>query len=68
MKGGIDLGEFIHQVKKELVDAQVRDKAFMELTDVELEVNFALDASGTAGMSFLSSTSKARPRRASSTR
>jgi Trypsin-co-occurring domain 2 len=50
MKGRIDLGAFIQQIKKELVDAQAREEGFMELTDVELEVHFVLDVSGTAGM------------------
>lgn len=50
MKGGIDLGAFIHQVKKELVDAQAPEEGFMELTGVELEVHFGLDVSGKAGM------------------
>lgn len=38
----IPLGEFIGSVKKELKNAQSDDDPFYELTDVELEVAFAM--------------------------
>lgn len=50
MKGRISIKDFIHRVKAELVEAQDRtDKPFYELTDVELEIGFALEAQGSAG-------------------
>ena len=52
MKGRIDLRKFIEQVKKELVEAQTIEKPFYELTNVELEVNFVLEAKGKAGLKF----------------
>ena len=49
MKGNISLKKFILQVKKELQQAQQsKDDAFFELTDVELEVSFSLQAKGGA--------------------
>ncbi|MCO7226439.1 trypco2 family protein [Pleionea sp. CnH1-48] len=49
MKGGIELGEFIEQVKQELVEAQnTRDSSFFSLDNVELEVSFALSTKGKA--------------------
>ena len=50
MKGKISLNDFIHRVKGELVAAQQPDgNPFYELTEVTLEVSFALDASAKAG-------------------
>ena len=49
MKGNISLGDFIQQVKRELVSAQdSSDGAFLLLKEVELEVSFVLDASASA--------------------
>jgi hypothetical protein len=53
MKGKISIGDFIHQVKKELVEAQdTSGEPFYELHDVELEITFALEAKGKAGMNL----------------
>jgi len=50
MKGKIRLGEFIEDVKKELIEAQDTTGApFLELEEVQLEVCFVLDASAKAG-------------------
>lgn len=39
MKGNISLSEFIHDVKRELIDAQGKSPGeFFELREVELEV------------------------------
>lgn len=47
MKGNISIGDFIFQVKKELMEAETKsDKPFYELKEVNLEVSFALEASG----------------------
>ena len=54
MKGNISLGDFIQDVKRELIAAQ--DKSgdpFYELTDVQLEVSFVLDATAKAGGKLL---------------
>ncbi|MDD5241748.1 MAG: hypothetical protein PHG47_08535 [Sulfuricella sp.] len=49
MKGGISLGEFIEQVKKELRQAQETSKEPMfQLSEVNLEVSFGVDASAKA--------------------
>ena len=49
MKGNISLGNFIEQVKQELVEAQNNsDNPFYELNGVELEVAFTLEAKGSA--------------------
>lgn len=49
MKNRIELGDFIHQVKQELVNAQRNDdKPFYTLEEVELEVSFVLGTSGRA--------------------
>jgi len=54
MKGKISLKEFIHQVKKELVDAQegIGDP-FYELENVELEVSFAIDVKGESKLDLV---------------
>ncbi len=50
MKGNISLSDFIHQVKKELIDAQHKSgDPFYRLTEVKLEVSFTLNATGKAG-------------------
>jgi len=47
MKGHIQLGTFIHQVKKELVEAQNNEEEpFYALDSVDLEVSFVLETSG----------------------
>ena len=47
MKGNIILGDFIEQVKQELVDAQDKSgNPFYELERVELEVAFSLEVKG----------------------
>ena len=44
MKGRISLKDFIHEVKKELVEAQdMSGKPFYELDEVELEASFVHD-------------------------
>ena len=49
MKGHIQLGSFIKQVKKELIEAQDdTGEPFYALDSVELEVSFVLDTSGKA--------------------
>ncbi|MBB3141229.1 trypco2 family protein [Halomonas organivorans] len=49
MKGNISLGRFIAQVKDELKSSQSDPAdAFYELTDVQLEVTFALSTKGGA--------------------
>ncbi len=49
MKGGISLGDFILQVRKELTEVQCDPKdAFYALEDVELEVTFGVEAKGDA--------------------
>ena len=49
MKGHISLKNFIHQVRDELVQAQDPSKnPFYELQTVQLEVTFALEATGGA--------------------
>ena len=48
MNGNIELGDFIHQVKKELIDAQDKGDPFYALDSVQLEVSFVLEASGKA--------------------
>lgn len=49
MKGNISLADFITKVKDELVSSQCSpEEAFYELTDVELEVSFALAVTGKA--------------------
>ena len=50
MKGRISIKDFIHRVKSELVEAQDQTgDPFYELTEVTLEVAFALEAVGKAG-------------------
>lgn len=51
MKGKISIGDFIHQVKHELRDAQTSEHGdpFYELQSVTLEVSFVLDTSMKAG-------------------
>lgn len=50
MKGRISLGDFIHEVKRELVEAQDdSDEAFYELQEAQLEASFAVDISAKAG-------------------
>lgn len=47
MKGSISLGDFIRQVKDELVAAQdTSGHPFYELETVQLEVSFALETTG----------------------
>ena len=54
MKGAISLGDFIHEVKDELVRAQKTvGTPFYELTEVLLEVSFTLDISGKAGFKLV---------------
>lgn len=49
MKGSISLGEFIEEVKKELRQAQETSKEPMfQLSEVNLEVSFGVDASAKA--------------------
>lgn len=53
MKGKISIGDFIHQVKKELVEAQgASGDSFYELHDVELEITFALETKGKGGINL----------------
>ncbi len=54
MKGNISIGDFIHQVKQELVAAQTRDsrEAFYALEEVTLEISFVLDTTGKAGFNL----------------
>ncbi len=53
MKGKTKIGDFIHQVKKELVAAQdASGQPFYELNEVQLEVSFVLEATGEAGFSL----------------
>lgn len=55
MKGKISLGDFIREVKNELVQATKdrKDDPFFALTDVELEASFSLEAEGEVGMKFI---------------
>lgn len=49
MKGKLSLGDFISRVRNELAQAQdTSGKPFFQLTNVELEVSFVLDASAKA--------------------
>jgi hypothetical protein len=42
----IELGTFIHQVKRELIEAQCKNETpFYELEEVELEMDFVIDTS-----------------------
>jgi hypothetical protein len=51
MKGNISIGDFIHQVKKELKEAQDKSgDAFYELREVNLEISFVLNASAESGL------------------
>lgn len=53
MKGNISIGDFIHQVREELVAAL--DKSgdpFYELEEVNLEISFALEAGVGTKMKF----------------
>jgi len=53
MKGNISIGDFIHQVKSELMDAQTAtEDPFYRLEDVTLEVSFVLEAAGKAGFNL----------------
>jgi NTP-dependent ternary system trypsin peptidase co-occuring protein len=50
MKGHISIGDFIHQVKRELFEAESSERdALFELEDVTLEISFALEVEGKAG-------------------
>jgi len=50
MKGKISLGDFIKDVKQELIEAQdTSGDPFYELEEVRLEVSFVLDTSARAG-------------------
>ncbi len=49
MKGHISIGDFIKQVKSELIMAQDTESPFYELAEVTLELSFVLDVSGKAG-------------------
>jgi len=55
MKGKISLGDFIREVKNELVQATKdrKDDPFFALTDVELEALFSLEVEGEVGMEFI---------------
>ena len=54
MKGKISLGEFIKDVKKELMEAQdTSGDPFFELDEVRLEVSFVLDTAAKAGGKLL---------------
>lgn len=53
MKGKISLVDFIKEVKSELRAAVDNDDPFFEMGDVELEVTFALDISGKAGIKLI---------------
>lgn len=54
MEGGISLKDFILGVKKELQAASAEGSVnpFLELTQVELEAEFGLDAKGGVGFDF----------------
>lgn len=53
MKGNISIGDFIHKVKDELVQAQNESaEPFYELHEVILEVSFALEAIGKGKMNL----------------
>ncbi|MDP1996490.1 MAG: trypco2 family protein [Gallionella sp.] len=53
MKGNISIGDFIHQVKKELVAALDKPgDPFYELEEVNLEISFALEAGVGTKMNF----------------
>ena len=53
MKGKISISDFIHGVKKELVEAQTDSGTpFYELEEVTLEISFALEVTGKAKMNF----------------
>lgn len=56
MKGRISLKDFIHSVKDELLDTSATSKgeAAFEMTEIELETEFVLDASakGEGGLAF----------------
>ena len=55
MKGKISLGDFIREVKQELVQATKDGSGdpFFALSDVELEASFSLEAEGEVGMKFI---------------
>jgi len=54
MKAQISLGDFIKDVKKELIEAQdTSGDPFFELEEVHLEVSFVLDTSAKAGGKLL---------------
>lgn len=53
MKGKISLVDFIKEVKSELRAAVDNDDPFFEMGEVELEVTFALDISGKAGVKLV---------------
>ena len=51
MKGKISISDFIHQVKRELIEAQGRSgEPFYSLSEVTLEISFVLEAKAGAGM------------------
>jgi hypothetical protein len=53
MKGKISLVEFIKEVKAELRSAVDNESPFFEMGEVELEVTFALDVGGKAGLKLV---------------
>ena len=54
MKGNISIGDFINQVKDELIESQKKsDNDFYELKEVNLEISFVLEASGGAKAKLL---------------
>ncbi|GEM_PF-5444282 len=60
MKGNISLSEFIHDVKRELIDAQGKSPSeFFELREVELEVAFAVEVDAQGKASFVVFEAKA---------
>lgn len=53
MKGNISLTDFIKEVKGELRAAIDNEDPFFEMGEVELEVTFALDIGGKAGVKLV---------------
>jgi hypothetical protein len=53
MKGKISIGDFIHKVRDDLVEAQEgKGMSFYELSEVTLEVASALEATANAGFNL----------------
>ncbi|TOD89857.1 hypothetical protein CGJ53_23950 [Vibrio parahaemolyticus] len=53
MKGNISIGDFIHQVKNELIEAQNQSgEPFYELHEVDLEISFNLETDGKGKMNL----------------